>query len=590
MRRSKTAIKRLFGILMSMIMILGMMTTTAFAADGDATITINKGTIKTDWKGMTVNAYMVLDQVNPNEEDSAKKQYAVTDEFKDFFNIDEVKEAFDGTQLVYLNYNNSTDGNCLVAGSTDTTESGGFQITNNAALDEKYPEADLISRMSSIGGQIGTFYTWIEKYIESKSLTTTLSITAGSDNTVGWTNLNEGYYALTFSKVPAGISVIQGILVATPGSIDLKAEELPLTKQVKPVDNKTQYAASATAALGEALEYKITSKVPTLTDYSNLTEFVFTDTLVRQVVDSNSFALEIGEVSASRDGDDFKIDNTVVATLDLASYGTVNDPTDTSKTVPGQKFTLTFETDVLENYQDKGITLTYRASLTADAVNVNKNHVSLDYTNGPDDSELTADTEVYTYGIEVQKTFSDASTTYTDVKFKLYEDEEGTKGAQIALVEANGSYRVPAINTEDGQPESGSNADLVLDSNGKLTITGLDEGTYWLVETAAPDGFTVADPIQIVLAKNGNTPSELDASVSTAKYNGDSTGTDLLTTVISQDTTSISLGQFTVLNQKGFSLPSTGGAGTWMLTIGGILLIAAAGGLYVIYRKKFAAK
>ena len=362
---------------------------------------------------------------------------------------------------------------------------------------------------------------------------------------------------------------------------------MPLTKQVKPVD-KADYAASATAALGEALEYKITSKVPTLTDYGNLTEFVFTDTLVRQVVDSNSFALKIGEVSASRDKNSFKIDNTVVATLDLASYDTVNDPTDTSKTVPGQKFTLTFETDVLENYQGKGITLTYRASLTADAVNVNKNHVSLDYTNGSDDSELTADTEVYTYGIEVQKTFSDASTDYTGVEFKLYGDDQGRQGTQIALVGEKGSYRVPVINTEDGLPESGSTDALVLDNNGKLTITGLDEGTYWLVETAAPSGFTVADPIQIVLAKDSESPSVLDKDNSTAKYNGE--GDSLITGIGSQTNTQISLAQLTVLNQKGFSLPSTGGAGTWMLTIGGILLIAAAGGLYVIYRKKFAAK
>ncbi|MFQ7288637.1 MAG: isopeptide-forming domain-containing fimbrial protein [Lacrimispora saccharolytica] len=586
MRRSKTAIKRLFGILMSMIMILGMMTTTAFAEDGNATITITKGeNIETDWTGMTVNAYMVLDQVNDKETIEGKKQYAVTDGFKQFFNIAAATNGlFDGdNDNVYLNYQDNK------ITYSDQTSAGAISISD-AKLDTTYKEADLVKRVGD-ANQTALFYTWIEKYIESKgaSLTATKSVSVATEDSMQLVidGLDEGYYALTFSDVPDGISVTQGILVATSGSIELKAEDLPLTKQVKPVD-KADYAASATAALGEALEYKITSKVPTLTDYGNLTEFVFTDTLVRQVVDSNSFALKIGEVSASRDKNSFKIDNTVVATLDLASYDTVNDPTDTSKTVPGQKFTLTFETDVLENYQGKGITLTYRASLTADAVNVNKNHVSLDYTNGSDDSELTADTEVYTYGIEVQKTFSDASTDYTGVEFKLYGDDQGRQGTQIALVGEKGSYRVPVINTEDGLPESGSTNALVLDNNGKLTITGLDEGTYWLVETAAPSGFTVADPIQIVLAKDSESPSVLDKDNSTAKYNGE--GDSLITGIGSQTNTQISLAQLTVLNQKGFSLPSTGGAGTWMLTIGGILLIAAAGGLYVIYRKKFAAK
>lgn len=586
MRRSKTAIKRLFGILMSMIMILGMMTTTAFAEDGNATITITKGeNIETDWTGMTVNAYMVLDQVNDKETIEGKKQYAVTDGFKQFFNIAAATNGlFDGdNDNVYLNYQDNK------ITYSDQTSAGAISISD-AKLDTTYKEADLVKRVGD-ANQTALFYTWIEKYIESKgaSLTATKSVSVATEDSMQLVidGLDEGYYALTFSDVPDGISVTQGILVATSGSIELKAEDLPLTKQVKPVD-KADYAASATAALGEVLEYKITSKVPTLTDYGNLTEFVFTDTLVRQVVDSNSFALKIGEVSASRDKNRFKIDNTVVATLDLASYDTVNDPTDTSKTVPGQKFTLTFETDVLENYQGKGITLTYRASLTADAVNVNKNHVSLDYTNGSDDSELTADTEVYTYGIEVQKTFSDASTDYTGVEFKLYGDDQGRQGTQIALVGEKGSYRVPVINTEDGLPESGSTDALVLDNNGKLTITGLDEGTYWLVETAAPSGFTVADPIQIVLAKDSESPSVLDKDNSTAKYNGE--GDSLITGIGSQTNTQISLAQLTVLNQKGFSLPSTGGAGTWMLTIGGILLIAAAGGLYVIYRKKFAAK
>lgn len=589
MRRSKTAIKRLFGILMSMIMILGMMTTTAFAADGVATITINKGTIKTDWKGMTVNAYMVLDQVNPNEEDSAKKQYAVTDEFKDFFNIDEVKEAFDGTQLVYLNYNNSTDGNCLVAGSTDTTESGGFQITNNAALDEKYPEADLISRMSSIGGQIGTFYTWIEKYIESKSLTKTLSITAGSDNTVGWTNLNEGYYALTFSGVPNGILVKQGILVATPGTMTLKAEEIPVTKTVS--KDEQDFQEEISTALNTPLTYQIESEVPTLTDYDNLEYFYFSDEMTRQKIDDGSFTLTIGGTPASTtDNRTFYINGEKIATLNLDMYGdaVVEDPDDPSKRVPGQTFTFNFTTSVLEKYQGKEIILKYQAKPTSDAVKILYNDVDLIYKNGPDEHKIPDQTKVYTYGIEVQKTFSDGSTDYNDVTFKLYQDNQGAQGTQIALVGGNGSYRVPVIDTKTGKPESGSTDALILDGNGKLIITGLDEGTYWLVETAAPDGFTVAKPIKIVLAKDSVSPSVLDKDDSTAKYNGE--GDSLITGIGSQTNTQISLAQLTVLNQKGFSLPSTGGAGTWMLTIGGILLIAAAGGLYVIYRKKFAAK
>lgn len=591
MRRSKTAIKRLFGILMSMIMILGMMTTTAFAADGSATIKITKGDdIKTDWKGMTVNAYMVLDQVNDTESIKEKKQYAVTDDFVQFFNIAATGTLFDGdNNKVFLSYDE--EHNQITY--SDQNSAGAISISGTK-LDTTYKEADLVKRVGESGNsETALFYTWIEKYIESKddSLTATKSVSVEAEGSkeLVINGLNEGYYALTFSGVPNGILVKQGILVATPGAMTLKAEEIPVTKTVS--KDEEDFREEISTALNTPLTYQIESEVPTLTDYDNLEYFYFSDEMMRQKIEDRSFKLTIGETQASTtDNRTFYINGEKIAVLVLNAYGdtVVEDPDNPSQKVPGQTFTFTFETSVLEKYQGEEIILKYKAKPTSDAVKILYNDVDLIYKNGSDEHKIPDQTKVYTYGIEVQKTFSDASTNYNGVNFKLYQDNEGTKGTQIALVGANGSYCVPVIDTETGLPESGSMDALVLDSNGKLTITGLDEGTYWLVETAAPTGFTVADPIQIVLAKDSKSPSVLDRVNSTAKYNGE--GNSLITGIGSQTNTQISLAQLTVLNQKGFSLPSTGGAGTWMLTIGGILLIAAAGGLYVIYRKKFAAK
>lgn len=591
MRRSKTAIKRLFGILMSMIMILGMMTTTAFAADGSATIKITKGDdIKTDWKGMTVNAYMVLDQVNDTESIKEKKQYAVTDDFVQFFNIAATGTLFDGdNNKVFLSYDE--EHNQITY--SDQNSAGAISISGTK-LDTTYKEADLVKRVGESGNsETALFYTWIEKYIESKddSLTATKSVSVEAEGSkeLVINGLNEGYYALTFSGVPNGILVKQGILVATPGAMTLKAEEIPVTKTVS--KDEEDFREEISTALNTPLTYQIESEVPTLTDYDNLEYFYFSDEMMRQKIEDRSFKLTIGETQASTtDNRTFYINGEKIAVLVLNAYGdtVVEDPDNPSQKVPGQTFTFTFETSVLEKYQGEEIILKYKAKPTSDAVKILYNDVDLIYKNGSDEHKIPDQTKVYTYGIEVQKTFSDASTNYNGVNFKLYQDNEGTKGTQIALVGANGSYCVPVIDTETGLPESGSMDALVLDSNGKLTITGLDEGTYWLVETAAPTGFTVADPIQIVLAKDSKSPSVLDGVNSTAKYNGE--GNSLITGIGSQTNTQISLAQLTVLNQKGFSLPSTGGAGTWMLTIGGILLIAAAGGLYVIYRKKFAAK
>lgn len=571
MKKQLSKLMRSAAMLVTLALLLTTLASTVLAAG--ATITINKGSdVKSDWTGMKVSAYQVFKQSNTN---ANARLYTVHDDFKDFFNTEVVKAAFDGTDQVYLGYDAAQ--NKLVVSTT--AQAGYFQVTNNAALDAVYAEADLIERIGT-GNNIATFYSWIEKYIEAKVIAGTMTqipaeATATAANSISLPVAEEGYYALTFSGVPTGISVKQGILISTAEpTITVKAEEIPLEKTVKNPDNAADYADNATADMGDELEYKITSKVPTLVDYSNLTKFVFTDTLKNQkIADNTSFALQIQDAVVTKEGDTFKIGDDVVATLSLGTYANGE-----------QAFTLTFDTAVLESHQGKTITLTYQAVLTADAVQINGNTVKLDYTNGPDDITDTDNTEVYTYGVKVQKTFSDASTTanYGAVKFALYTDtgyNGGQGGTPLALYGSNGVYKVT------GEPTG--TTELVLNStDGTLSIAGLDAGTYWLVETATAGGFNLANPIKIVLTAKA-TPDEeqLDSTATTAAYVDAEGENKIDVTVVAQDTTNINLASFDVLNQKGFNLPQTGGAGTWMFTIGGIALIGVALVLFACSRK-----
>lgn len=618
-------LQRLLAVLMSLMMALVLLAPSAFAADGSATITINGSGIKKDLKGMTVKAYMVLDQVNPDETTAGKKQYEVTEAFKPFFAmrdgenklVDNVKNLFgQADQDVVLEYkDNKISFSALT--TVNTAPAGSIVLTNTdaAQLDETYPEADLVSRLSSNSEAAATFYTWVEKYIEKSTDPNgdgTLENPTWANpqektyeeggTSIQFTGLNEGYYALIFSGVPNGVSVKQGILIATNGngqngaSMDLKAEEIPLTKKVKNPStshNGEDYSDNTTANMGDILDYEITSQVPTLTDADNLTKFNLSDTMQKQKL-TGTMTLKL-----KKDNDE----KTFTATVPAAGSGNeMFKASISSQTVNIAKLTVqaytngaqTFKVDFLDgtnnawkDYQGYSITLTYQATLTADAYQINGNKVTLNFTNNGDDSTQEANTEVYTYGIEVQKTFSDGSDKYTGVEFKLYAADKDTGNQTETVIELVGD---DGVYHKKDAVETGTAADkLVLDDNGKLTITGLDEGTYWLEETLAPAGFTEAEPIEIVLKADGNDKKFLDADASTAKYNG--TGNDdLLTTKTEQANTSISLGQFKVYNQKGFTLPQTGGAGTWMFTVGGIVLIAAAGALFLASRKKRSSK
>ena len=85
-------------------------------------------------------------------------------------------------------------------------------------------------------------------------------------------------------------------------------------------------------------------------------------------------------------------------------------------------------------------------------------------------------------------------------------------------------------------------------------MIGLEEDDYWLKETAAPLGYTI-----------------------------DENGTPV--TVEENETSNVFVKE-DVLNTKLSSLPSTGGIGTTIFTIGGCAIMVTAAGLYFATRKK----
>lgn len=158
----------------------------------------------------------------------------------------------------------------------------------------------------------------------------------------------------------------------------------------------------------------------------------------------------------------------------------------------------------------------------------------------------------------------------TGATFKLYkkEDDSSNKYYYQATSNGDGTYTVKWIPeneiTEDNQPTT------LTDSNGKFTIYNLEDGTYYLEETKAPDGYQLPSaPITVTIE---------DSKVTSVQC-----GATILNKYIGEDNLS-----FKVTNTTGTRLPDTGSIGTTpFATIGGLLFTACAVGLgYGLRRKR----
>lgn len=197
-----------------------------------------------------------------------------------------------------------------------------------------------------------------------------------------------------------------------------------------------------------------------------------------------------------------------------------------SNAVKGEK------TDTIEKFAE-GTANAGKNDYANSALNNNINYVELEYTANDIHSTLVGPyLKVYTYDLVVTKV--DAANDATKLK-----------GAKFAI------YSDLACEKQVGEVQ-------VTGDDGKATFAGLKAGTYYLKETKAPAGYN------------------LNTSVFTITV----PGTDTATTGIVNQTVTDSL----------LVTPNTGGMGTMMFTIGGAALIACAGVLFLIVRKKKSAK
>ena len=339
------------------------------------------------------------------------------------------------------------------------------------------------------------------------------------------------------------------------------------------------YAHTATASVGDTVDYQIISTLPTITSKASaLSEYTYVDTLSKGLkYNKNDVVIEFFKDTGCTDKIttwDENSGNFTVTYDDTANTMSIH-MTEAGLTEINEAATV-YTDSVKRGYSDCTMRITYAATLTADAQmgdKDNPNEVVLTWkrTNTTYFDTLNDCCHVYTYGINVLKQFSDNGGKVQNVKFLLHND---TDDCYIIADLKDGVYYAKGFAAKKADATT-----FVPNVQGHVVVKGLEDDTYSLTETTTDKGYILLkEAVKIVI---------------TTKENGacEQCGAKLLTasaTVNGKDVTMTdgnAIVPLTVVNNPGFDLPKTGGYGTWMFTIGGVALLGAAAFIVIRSRK-----
>lgn len=427
------------------------------------------------------------------------------------------------------------------------------------------------------------------------------------------------------------------------------------------------YADTVTATEGEKLDYYWSSKLPAITsEASYITQYTFSDQMAKGITYGKNAVVAIfdkaADVPTKTDADGKTTFDVNINNIDKAgavavwkdSDGMFTQTYDDEKNTMVVKFTEKGLKEINPNYSEKFMMILYTATVDSNdevvlgdkgnpnAVNLEWKRTSTDYYDVLKDEAI-----VYSYGLDMQKNFSDdASGTHVDsdagdatnVRFVIQNKTDGY--FLIAEEESAGHYHVTGRTLTEGKDVTGSGkageaTQFKPAADGKLYIAGLEADTYILTETHTDTAYSLLkDTIEIVINPTTAKIVGTEANVTgiQSKSDKDSTNnvgksasekqladdiavtvTAATCTVDGSNPTLVADGMYaaknvattefdkaiykdaatqsengivkmTVLNSRGFHLPQTGGNGLFAITIAGILV--AGVGFFALNKKK----
>lgn len=397
------------------------------------------------------------------------------------------------------------------------------------------------------------------------------------------------------------------------------------------------YDHNATASAGDTVDYQIVSTLPTITSKATaLTDYSFLDTIAEGVSYTKGDVIltfykdkdctEANKVAAWTEQDDVKKFEVAYGTAAAPATGaTMTVTVNAAGLAEINGDTANDNGALYAGYSNYTLRITYTATVDSNAETVlgeegNCNEVVLTWkrTGSEYYDTLNDDCHLYSFGVDLTKTFSDKASAEADaqfahVKFKLYNK---TDSYFVTATLTDGIYYVTS-HTAAEEEATAFVPQTVGGEHGKIVIRGLEDDTYELTEIETANGYTLLkDKITVVIATaaNGEDCNVYSHDVkgllqNDPRFKDKGNLDDLLTnipqkqlahkkltasatvdsnavTMEADDASANAIAPLTVVNTRGFTPPKTGDTGMGLLTLGGIALSSLALVVVVILKKK----